>query len=173
MTDYSLNIRNEEFPKGNLSSKNILIEYGDYECPYSRLGYRFVEKILKEDEEIKFVFRHFPIKKKHPHAEMCSEAALCAGSQGKFWEMHDLLFDNSQRLSREKLDEFAEILELDMRKFHVELESHEYLNWVNQDFRSGIKNGVNDTPAFFMNEIKYKGDLDYNLIKKFITQYKR
>jgi len=172
MADYSLNIRNEEFPKGNLSSKNILIEYGDYECPYSRLGYRFVQKILKEDEDFKFVFRHFPIKKKHSNAEVCAEASLCSGAQDKFWEMHDLLFDNSQHLSRKKLDEFAEILELDMRKFHVDLESHEYLNWVNQDFRSGVKNGVDDTPTFFMNDKKYEGDLKYKQILEFITKNK-
>tara|TARA_R110002073_G_scaffold238623_1_gene399731 strand:+ start:123 stop:644 length:522 start_codon:yes stop_codon:yes gene_type:complete len=172
MPDYNLNIRNEEFPKGNLSSDNILIEYGDYECPYSRLGYRFVQKILKEDESLQFAFRHFPIKKKHPHAEMCSEAALCAGAQGKFWEMHDLLFDNGQHLSREKLDELAETLELDMRQFHVDLEAHSYLSWVQLDFRSGVKNGVDDTPTFFMNEKKYKGDLNHNSVKEFILENK-
>lgn len=172
MPDYSLIIRSEEFPAGNLNSENILIEYGDYECPYSRLGYRFVQKILKEDDNLKFVFRHFPIRKKHPHAEMCAEAALCAGAQDKFWGMHDLLFDNSQRLNRSKLDVFAENLELDMRKFHVDLESHEYLNWVNTDFRSGVKHGVDDTPTFFMNEKKYDGDLDYQQIKEFIRKHK-
>lgn len=172
MGKYSLNIRPEEFPTGNPNSENILIEYGDYECPYSRLGYRFVQKILKEDDNLKFVFRHFPIRKKHPHAEMCAEAALCAGAQDTFWGMHDLLFDNSQKLSRSKLDVFAENLELDMRKFNVDLESHEYLNWVNTDFRSGVKHGVDDTPTFFMNEKKYEGDLDYQQIKEFITKHK-
>jgi protein-disulfide isomerase len=173
MPDYSLNIRDEEYPKGNLESQNILIEYGDYECPYSRLGYRFVQKILKEDQELQFVFRHFPIKKKHPHAEMSAEAALCAGSQDEFWEMHDLLFDNSQRLSREKLDEFAEKLDLDMRQFHVELESHSFLSWVQLDFRSGVKNNVDDTPTFFMNEKKYEGELEYKSLIKFISENKR
>ena len=131
-----------------------------------------VQKILKDDDDLKFAFRHFPIKKKHPHAEMCAEAALCAGAQDKFWGMHDLLFDNSQKLSRSKLDVFAENLELDMRKFHVDLESHEYLNWVNTDFRSGVKHGVDDTPTFFMNEKKYEGDLDYQQIKEFIAKHK-
>lgn len=173
MSEYSLEIRNEEQPKGNLGSKNILIEYGDYECPYSRLGYRFVQKILKEDEDLMFNFRHFPIKKKHPNAEVCAEAALCAKDQGKFWEMHDLLFDNGQRLSREKIDELAEMIDLELRKFHVDLESHSFLNNVQKDFRSGVKNKVNDTPTFFMNEIKYEGDLEFKSILTFINEHKK
>ncbi len=172
MTKYSLNIRAEEFPKGNLESENILIEYGDYECPYSRLGYRYIQKFLKEATDMKFVFRHFPIKKKHPHAELCAEAALCAGDQGKFWEMHDLMFADNRNLSREKLEEFAQELDLDRRKFHVDLESHSFLNWVQKDYRSGVKYGVNDTPTFFMNEKKYEGDLDFNQLKDFISNIK-
>ncbi|MEP1151109.1 MAG: DsbA family protein [Balneola sp.] len=173
MSDYGLNIRGDEEPKGNLQSENILIEYGDYECPYSRLGYRFIQKILKDDEDLMFSFRHFPIKKKHPHAEMCAEASLCARDQGKFWEMHDLLFDNGQRLSREKLDELAETLELDIRKFHVDLESHSFLSEVQKDFRSGVKNKVNDTPTFFMNETKYEGDLEFKSILSFVNENKK
>ncbi|MEQ8577218.1 MAG: thioredoxin domain-containing protein [Balneola sp.] len=172
MNDYSLNIRNEEYPKGNLSSQNILIEYGDYECPYSRLGYRYVQKFLKEEADLKFIFRHFPIKKKHPHAEMCAEAALCAGDQGKFWEMHDLMFADNQNLSRERLEEFAQELDLDRRKFHVDLDSHSFLSWVQQDFRSGVKNGVNDTPTFFMNETKYEGKLAFKELLAFIMNHK-
>ncbi len=169
MPDYSLNIRSEEFPKGNLDSSNILIEYGDYECPYSRLGYRFLQKILKENENLQFIFRHFPITKKHPHAQICAEAALCAGDQGKFWEMHDLLFLNNKNLSREKLDEFAEKLSLDMRKFTVDLETNEFKGWVQLDYRSGVKNGVDDTPTFFLNGEKYNGELDFSELKEFIN----
>ena len=173
MNDYSLELRIEEEPKGNVRSKNILIEYGDYECPYSRLGYRFVQKILKDDDDLMFAFRHFPIKKKHPNAEICAEAVLCARDQGMLWEMHDLLFDNGQRLSRAKLDELAETIELDLRKFHVDLESHSFLSLVQKDFRSGVKNKVNDTPTFFMNEIKYEGDLEFKSILSFINENKR
>lgn len=172
MSDYGLQIRKEEHPKGSLSSKNILIEYGDYECPYSRLGYRFVQKILKDDQDLQFIFRHFPIRKKHPHAEMSSEAALSAGAQHKFWEMHNLLFENTQKLNRDKLDELAEELELDLRQFHVDMEAHSYLSWIQKDFRSGVKNGVDDTPTFFMNEKKYEGKLGYKQIKEFIEKYK-
>ncbi len=172
MPKYSITLRDEEFLKGNITSENILLEYGDYECPFSRLGYRFIQKILKEDPDLKFAFRHFPIKKKHPHAEMSSEAALCAGTQDKFWEMHDLLFLNNQNLNREKLDELAEKIDLDLRKFHVDMEAHSFSSWIQIDFRSGVKNGVDDTPAFFMNEKKYEGDLDYKQIKEFITKHK-
>ncbi len=172
MPDYSLHIRNEEHRKGNPSSQNILIEYGDYECPFSRLGYRFAQKFLKDDPNLQFVFRHFPIKKKHPNAEICAEAALCAGDQDRFWEMHDLLFENNQNLNRELLDDFAQTLNLDFRKFSVDLEAHSFLKWVQHDFRSGVKHGVNDTPTFFMNEKKYKGDLSYNAIKEFIRENK-
>jgi protein-disulfide isomerase len=169
MSEYGLSVRKEEYLKGDLSSKNILIEYGDYECPYSRLGYRYVQKILKEDKNLQFIFRHFPIRKKHSNAEISAEAALSAGAQHKFWEMHDRLFDNSQRLNRGKLDELSEELQLDLRQFHVDMEAHSYLSWIQKDFRSGVKNGVDDTPTFFMNEKKYQGKLDYKQIKEFIT----
>ncbi len=169
MAGYSLDIRNGEAFKGNEHASLVLIEYGDYECPYSRMGYRFVQRILKDhSDDIKFLFRHFPIKKKHPNAEICAEAALCANDQGKFWEMHDLMFNNNLKLSRDKLDEFAEELELDLRKFHIDLETHQFLKWVQQDFRSGVKHGVNDTPTFFLNKEKYTGKLDLKELKAFI-----
>ncbi len=168
MPDYSLNIRNKEYPAGNPDATNTLIEYGDYECPYSRLGYRFVQKILKKNNNLTFLFRHFPLTKKHPNAQISAEAALCAGDQGKFWEMHDLLFDNNRNLDREKLDEFAMMLDLDMRKFTVDLETNVFKNWVQLDYRSGIKNGVNDTPTFFLNGKKYLGELNLNTFQNFI-----
>ena len=103
---------------------------------------------------------------------MCAEAALCAGDQGKFWEMHDLMFADNQNLSRERLKEFAQELDLDRRKFHVDLDSHSFLSWVQQDFRSGVKNGVNDTPTFFMNETKYEGKLAFKELLAFIMNHK-
>ncbi len=172
MADYSLSIRNEEAFKGPEDAPVTLIEYGDYECPYSRKGYRFVQRILNGHEQnIRFVFRHFPIKKKHPHAEICAEAALCAHDQGEFWGMHDLMFDNNLKLSRDKLDEFAQQLDLDLRKFHVDMESRQFKSRVQQDYRSGVKHGVDDTPTFFVNQEKYTGALDLKELKTFIESH--
>lgn len=168
MSIYSIELRKEEFPKGDLQSANVLIEFGDYECPYSRLGYRFVQKILKDEPNLKFMFRQFPLKK-HPNAHICAEAALCAGDQDKFWEMHDLLFDNNLNLSREKLDAFAEELNLDLRKFTVDLETNRFRNWVQTDYRTGVKHGVNDTPTFFFNGTKFESKLGLNTLKEFVA----
>ncbi len=171
MPDYSLNIHEDEAIKGNPEAKHTLIEFGDYECPYSRMGYRFIQRILKDHEEkLRFVFRHFPISKKHPHAEICAEAALFAGQEGVFWEMHDLLFDHNLSLNRDKLDEFANQIGLDIFQFRMALENRTFKSRVQQDYRSGVKHGVNDTPSFFMNQIKYEGKLEMNTIRAFIEQ---
>jgi len=171
MPDYSLNIHDDEAIKGNPDANVTLIEFGDYECPFSRMGYRYVQRLMKDhNEHLRFVFRHFPITKKHPHADICAEAALFAGQEGHFWEMHDLLYDNNFRLNREKLDEIAEEIGLDMYRFRMAIEDRTFKSRVQQDYRSGVKHGVDDTPTFFLNGEKYTDELDLKQLRSFIEE---
>lgn len=169
MSDLTLAVRKDDYSLGPNDAPVTLLEYGDYECPYSRKGYRFAQMLLRHREgHIRFIFRNYPLRKIHPHAQFCAEAALAAGDQGKFWEMHDLLFDNNRELSKKKIDRFAEQIELDMNRFRTDLEQERFKKRVTEDFRSGVKSGVEKTPAFFVNGQRYEGELEYRELESFI-----
>jgi protein-disulfide isomerase len=135
-----------------------LVEYGDYECPYCGMAHPIVKRAQRElGSQLRFVFRHFPLGESHPHARIAAEAAEAAGAQGKFWEMHDTLFENQEALEVEDLIGYAKSLGLDTVKFARDLEAGTYTKRVRDDFRSGVKSGVNGTPTFFMNGARYDG----------------
>jgi protein-disulfide isomerase len=135
-----------------------LVEYGDYECPYCGMAHPIVKRAQGElGSQLRFVFRHFPLAEIHPHARLAAQAAEAAGAQGKFWEMHDTLFEHQDALEVQDLVGYAESLELDTVKFVRDLETGTYANRVRDDFRSGVKSGVNGTPTFFMNGARYDG----------------
>ena len=128
-----------------------VVEYGDFECPHCRQAVAAVKMLLKHFEgKVSFVFRHYPLEGVHPHAELAAEAAECAGEQGKFWEMHDLLFDNQARLRKSQLRGYAERLGLDMVRFDAELDDHVYLQRVREHLKNGTESGVRSTPGFFV-----------------------
>lgn len=129
-----------------------LVEYGDLECPHCKQAAPVVKLLLhKFPEHLRFAFRHFPLEGVHPNAELAAEAAECAGAQGQFWQMHDLLFENQQRLQRKHLLEHAQTLQLNMARFTSELDDHVYLQRVREHLASGNESGVRSTPAFFVN----------------------
>lgn|SRR5882724_990744 len=135
-----------------------LVEYGDFECPYCGAAYPIIKQVQRLlGEDICFVFRHFPLTQVHPHAEGAAEASEAAGAQRRFWAMHDLLFENQQTLDSRNLVSFAEMLELDIERFVQELEARVYSQRVREDFMSGVRSGVNGTPAFFINGIRHDG----------------
>jgi protein-disulfide isomerase len=135
-----------------------LLEYGDFECPFCGEAYPLVKEIQEElGERLCFAFRHFPVTTVHPHAEHAAEAAEAAGAQGRFWEMHDLLFENQDDLDDEDLAAYAEVLGLDPRRLRAEVEEGVHRPRVREDFRSGVRNGVNGTPTFFINGQRYDG----------------
>jgi protein-disulfide isomerase len=135
-----------------------LVEYGDFECPYCGAAYGIVRQIQDLlPDQLRFVFRHFPLTELHPHAEIAAEAAETAGAQGKFWEMHDLLFENQRTLDEEHLLGFAERLNLDIPRFVPELEEGTHRERVREDFMSGVRSGVNGTPTFFINDYRHDG----------------
>jgi len=115
---------------------------------------------------LRFVFRHFPLTQIHPHAEVAAEAAESAGAQDRFWEMHDLLYANQQLLDPAHLAGFAEELSLDTVKFVRELRDHVHHEHVREDFASGVRSGVNGTPAFFINGFRYDGSWQFGPLLK-------
>jgi len=135
-----------------------LVEYGDYECPYCGAAHLMLKKVQEVmGDRLQFIFRHFPLTQIHPHAEAAAEAAETAGAQGYFWEMHDLLYENQRVLDPLHLVGFAEQLDLDTGRFARELQAHVYHDRVREDFMSGVRSGVNGTPAFFINGLRHDG----------------
>ena len=111
-------------------------------------------------DDLRFAYRHFPLTQTHPHAYQAAEAAEAAGAQARFWEMHDLLFENQDRLSLRDVMTLATALELDLERFVTDLRSHAYAGRLREDFLSGIRSGVNGTPTFFVNGIRHDGGFD-------------
>ena len=135
-----------------------LVEYGDYECPYCGMAYPIVKAAQQRlGDQLRFVFRNFPLRESHPHAQHAAEAAEAAGAQGKFWEMHDMLFEHQDSLGDEDLITYADALGLDSEQFVDDLASGTYTPRVREDFRSGVRSGVNGTPTFFINGERYNG----------------
>ena len=130
----------------------VLVEYGDFECPNCKQAAPAVEIVLQRfEEKVRFVYRHFPLVDVHPHAFLAAEAAECAGAQGKFWEMHAMLFEHQSHLEREHLLRYADDLGLDVAQFTAELNDEVYRQRVLEHLESGARSGVRGTPGFFLN----------------------
>lgn len=135
-----------------------LVEYGDYECPYCGMAYAVVKSAQRElGDQLRFVFRNFPLAEAHPHAKLAAEAAEAAAAQGKFWEMHDVLFEHQDALEADDIIGYAKSLGLDMAQLGRDLKDPKYTKRVRDDFRSGVRSGVNGTPTFFINGSRYEG----------------
>ena len=131
----------------------VVTAFGDYECPYSRRLDRLVREELVDAHagEVAYVFRHFPLEKIHLRALDAALAAEAAGAQGRFWDMHALLYDNQRDLDRSELAGFAERLNLDVKRFTRDLDERVYVDRVRGDLRSGVGSGVQSTPTAFLN----------------------
>lgn len=151
----------QDHVQGPDSAPVTLVEYADYECPYSRRAYPVVKGLERElDDQIRFVYRNFPLREIHPHAQHAAEAAEAAASQSKFWEMHDYLFEHQHALDDEHLRQYAATLGLDMDRFNEDMAQHRYAEKIEEDLRGGIRSGVRGTPAFFINGMRYDGRPD-------------
>lgn len=135
-----------------------LVEYGDYECPHCGAAYPIVKSLLRDlGDRVRFVYRHFPLARSHPHAERAAEAAEAAAEQGEFWAMHARLFEHQDALADADLIAHAEAIGLDVGQFREALEEGIYRPLVREDFRGGVRSGVNGTPTFFINGERYAG----------------
>ena len=137
---------------GPRDARITVTEYGDFECPNCKQAAPAVKLLLHRFEgRIRFVYRHFPLEEVHPHAMHAAEAAECAGAQGKFWPMHDLLFENQSHLKLPQLRGYAERLGLDMERYTAEMNDRIYLQRIREHMQSGHDSGVRSTPGFFVN----------------------
>jgi protein-disulfide isomerase len=131
-----------------------VVEYGDFECPTCKQAAPAVKLVLERfGGRVRFVFRHFPVESAHPHAMHAAQAAEAAGGQGKFWQMHDLLFENQRHLKIANLREYAQRLELDMPRFIAEMDDEIYLQRVREHMAGGTRSHVRGTPTFFINGV--------------------
>jgi protein-disulfide isomerase len=139
-----------------------LLEYGDYECPYCGAAHPVVQALQREfGDRLCFAFRNFPLTNTHPHAEMAAECAESADAQKKFWEMHDMLFENQDALEPENLAEYAAAISLDIQRLLNELRDGTSALRVREDFTAGVHAGVNGTPTFFINGERFEGPDDF------------
>jgi protein-disulfide isomerase len=137
---------------GPANARVTVTEYGDFECPNCKQAAPAVKLLLHHfKDRIRFVYRHFPLEEVHPHALHAAEAAECAGAQGKFWPMHDLLFDNQQHLKLPQLRSYAERLDLDLSRYAAEMEDQVYLQRIREHMQGGRESGARATPTFFIN----------------------
>jgi protein-disulfide isomerase len=142
--------------EGPADAPVTLVEYGDYECPHCGRAYPIVKEVQRRlGSRLRFVFRNFPLAESHPHALHAAEAAEGAAVQGRFWEMHDTLFEHQQALDDRDLIGYAAALGLDDARLGEELRMHAHAARVREDFSSGVRSGVNGTPTFFLNGFRY------------------
>jgi protein-disulfide isomerase len=140
----------------------LILEYGDYECPYSRQAFREIERVEQQlSGGVRFAFRHFPLVEIHPHASAAAAAAESAALQGRFWEMHELLFHRQKALEHEDLRRYAAQLELDVARFDQDRFSPQVLRRIRRDVESGTASGqVRGTPTLFIDGVVHRGGYD-------------
>ena len=140
----------------------LILEYGDYECPYSRMAYRSIQRVEQQlSGRLRFAFRHFPLTDIHPHALAAAAAAEAAANQGVFWAMHDSLFHHQKALHTEHLQTYAAELGLDMDAFDRDVRSDAVAARISRDVASGIVSGdVRGTPTLFIDGRVYRGPYD-------------
>lgn len=152
-------VNEQDHTVGPAAAPVTLVEYGDFECPHCARAYPLVEGIRRYlGDQLRFVFRHFPLAEAHPHAQHAAEASEAAGAQGKFWEMHHALFEHQDALDNEDLLIYAAQIGCDVRRASTELADGVYTKKVRGDFRGGVRSGVNGTPTFFINGVRFDGD---------------
>jgi len=150
---------------GPASAAITLVEYGDYECPYCGAAHPIVKEVRRRmGNGLRFAFRHFPLSRMHPHAERAAEAAEAAGGQGKFWQMHDMLYEHQDALEDDDLVAYAAAIGLDLERFGQDMLKGVHAARVHADFLSGVRSGVNGTPTFFINGYRHDGSYDFQTL---------
>lgn len=168
-------VSTSDWTSGNKDAKAILVEYGDFQCPACGAIHPLIKQLESDyKDKMLFVFRHFPLRQIHANADLASRAAQSAGLQGKFWEMHDMLFENQNVWSAQPkaIDTFvsyAQKIGLDVERFKKDLDSGEVKKAVDRDYQSGVQSGVNGTPTFFLNGKKIQ-PANYENFKSLLDQ---
>ena len=163
--------------RGNKDGKVVLVEYSDFQCPACKIFYSFLKNIEgKHGDKIQFVYRNFPLSQ-HTNAAIMAQAAEAAGKQGKFWEMHDMIFENQDAWANLKSADaektavsYAQSLGLNIDQFKKDMNSQEIKTKIENDYKGGIKSGVNATPTFFLNGKKLPPPTSYGDFENTVVQ---
>ena len=157
--------------RGSVNAPITIVEYGDFECPYTGGAYPVIKELTKHfNEKIYFVYRNFPLNDIHTHAEHAAEAAEAAAAQDKFWQMHDYLFEHQKALDDHNLLEYAQKVGLNIDRFKKEMSEHIYAPLINKSLKSGIDSGVEGTPTFFINGERYEDSWDLDTLTSFLNK---
>ena len=163
-------VNNKDHVQGNKNAVLELVEYGDYQCPHCGRAYPIIKEVQETmGENLKFVFRNFPLSDAHPDAFNAAVAAEAAALQDRFWEMHDILYENQEQLDWKSLLVYAKKTGLDLPRFKTDIEKDAIIAKVEDDFESGIRSGVNGTPSFFINGEKYEGSWGAYELTEYLT----
>src|SRR5258708_14441640 len=158
-------VSERDHAQGPADSPLTLVEYGDYQCPYCGAAYPVVKQLQKTlGKKLRFVFRNFPLTQSHPYARVAAEAAEAAALQGKFWEMHDQIFEHQEFLEPDILPVWAKKLGLDLEKFGNAIGQGVVAKRIKEDRSSGIRSGVNGTPTFYINGKRFDDNHGYDAL---------
>jgi len=153
------------------SAARLVVEYGDYECPYSRQAFRAIERVERElGDGVRFAFRHFPLEEIHSHALAAAAAAEAAALQGQFWNMHELLFHRQKALDDDNLQRYAVELGLNVARFDQDRFGSDVLGRIRRDVESGLASGeVRGTPTLFI-EVVHLGGYDATTLMEVLAR---
>jgi protein-disulfide isomerase len=158
MARLAMDVGARDHAQGPATAPVTLVEYGDFECPYCLAAVPIVADLQQVlGDQLRYAFRHFPLTRIHPHAQHAAEAAEAAGAQGRFFEMHHVLFGHQDALADDQLAGYAGDLGLDMTRFRSELDGHVHAGRVREDLRGGLSSGATGTPTFFLDGVRYDG----------------
>jgi protein-disulfide isomerase len=172
MSSLAVPVSEEDHAQGPPGAAVTLLEYGDYQCPYCGQAYPIIKDVQAAmGLKLRFVFRNFPLTQAHPYAELAAEAAESAAVDGKFWEMHDALYENQAMISEDALAGIARKLRLNLARFVEDIRTRKFMNHVRKDFMGGVKSGVNGTPCFFINGKRHDRPWDYETLSKSLASF--
>jgi protein-disulfide isomerase len=172
MSSLAVPVSEEDHAQGPPGAAVTLLEYGDYQCPYCGQAYPIIKDVQAAmGLKLRFVFRNFPLTQAHPYAELAAEAAESAAVDGKFWEMHDALYENQAMISEDALAGIARKLRLNLARFVEDIRTRKFMNHVRKDFMGGVKSGVNGPPCFFINGKRHDRPWDYETLSKSLASF--
>jgi protein-disulfide isomerase len=152
---------------GPVDAPVVLLEYGDYACPFCAAAHELVAQLLNEmQRSLRFAFRNFPLSRVHPDSVDAARAAEAAALQQRYWQMHDTLFENQDRLDRRHLVNYAAALGLNLKRFPADFSGPAVEQRIESDIYGGVRSGVNGTPTFFINGWRFDGNLSYQGLRE-------
>ena len=162
MAELRVPVSHDDHVQGPDDAPVTLVEYGDYQCPYCSAAHPVVKALQNRfGDQLRFVFRHFPLTEIHPLAEPASETAEFAGAHGRFWDMHDALYENQDQLGIPLFFALTGALGLSEVELRDSLEEHRFAGRIKRDVLGGVRSGVNGTPSFFINGQRHDAGYDF------------